>query len=615
MRDATRRLLLVGWPSAEWDSIHPLLDAGRLPFLAGLIERGATGSLAPTLPHEPASLWTTLATGVLPDRHGVTAAWEVRPDRGGIQPAGRRSWRAPAFWEMLEADGLSTATVAWPATAPADRWPGRHVDSDFACATGADFSHWPMPPHAVSPASLRAELALMRVHPADDSGTYLRALLPRVAELPTADRRLAALAQVLAQAATVHAVATHFAAAGTDVLCVCYALLSQVKGGTTPEDERPDSVFAGLAERIHQFLDMMLGRLVELMGEGATIIVASADGRSARQMREACTPRGLVIAAGPDIPPDSALPAAGIADLAPTILARFWLAAPMDGRPIQPLVQPGITVRHVEVPAVQTRDALFDPALALIAQGYADRIQPDQARAMGQAESARLFNLSEAQMTRGNYADATATLEALLRFEPRHVTGLQRLAQCRALLGDPEACEPIGQALLEIDPSLPWGHLVLGVWCVLTRDHARADTHLEQARGRGVADPRVLARLGGIELLRARHQAAGELFADALRLEPDLPEALYGLGIAKASFAEWPAAERAARRAIGLQPFHPQAYLLLGRALGAQERWREAIAALETALAQRPDLAEAPDLLNQARHALAKAVLNAAERR
>jgi predicted AlkP superfamily phosphohydrolase/phosphomutase len=40
------RLLLVGWDSADWRILDPLLAAGAMPALASLIARGVRGNLA-----------------------------------------------------------------------------------------------------------------------------------------------------------------------------------------------------------------------------------------------------------------------------------------------------------------------------------------------------------------------------------------------------------------------------------------------------------------------------------------------------------------------------------------------------------------------------------------
>ena len=64
-----RRVLLVGWDAADWQVIHPLLDAGRMPHLQRLVEGGAMGNLQSLAPH-------ALAHPVDEHRHGQA---RVRP--------------------------------------------------------------------------------------------------------------------------------------------------------------------------------------------------------------------------------------------------------------------------------------------------------------------------------------------------------------------------------------------------------------------------------------------------------------------------------------------------------------------------------------------------------
>jgi predicted AlkP superfamily phosphohydrolase/phosphomutase len=85
-RDA-RRLLLVGWDSADWKIIHPLLDAGELPGLARLVETGTSGNLTTLEPQLSPMLWTSIATGKMAYHHGVPGFTEVDPDTGGSCPS------------------------------------------------------------------------------------------------------------------------------------------------------------------------------------------------------------------------------------------------------------------------------------------------------------------------------------------------------------------------------------------------------------------------------------------------------------------------------------------------------------------------------------------------
>ncbi|MDQ6654322.1 MAG: alkaline phosphatase family protein [Verrucomicrobiota bacterium] len=58
-----QKLLLVGWDAADWQLIHPLMDAGRMPHLKRLVESGVIGNLLTLQPVLSPILWTSIATG------------------------------------------------------------------------------------------------------------------------------------------------------------------------------------------------------------------------------------------------------------------------------------------------------------------------------------------------------------------------------------------------------------------------------------------------------------------------------------------------------------------------------------------------------------------------
>ena len=64
-------VLVVGVDGFEWDVALPLLAEGRMPHLAGLMERGAYGLLETSQPTFSPILWTTIATGKQAREHGV----------------------------------------------------------------------------------------------------------------------------------------------------------------------------------------------------------------------------------------------------------------------------------------------------------------------------------------------------------------------------------------------------------------------------------------------------------------------------------------------------------------------------------------------------------------
>ena len=583
-----------------------------MPNLQRLVARGGMTALTSPEPLGREALLTTVATGMLADRHGVAGARQVRADGGGVEPVGQRTWRAPAFWQTLAQAGLRTACINWPATAPAKRWPGVHVDESFATPTGRDFSTWAVPPGSVSPAGLADELAGLRVHPTDQIYQEVAAFIPSVRDIDqAADLRLPALGAMLARAITVHAAATHIAQTRDwDVLCVAYEFLHAAKlrfGG-----EMPGSAYAGVVPQAHRYMDMMLGRMVELAGPGATVILVSPNGLSSRVGEApAARPRGLLVAAGEGIEADSILPGARLVDVAPTILARHGWEAPSDGSPIAALVPPGLALAPAPAPPAPEAEA-WDPAAELASQGYADPLSRDQHSAMEGAEAERLCGVGEALLARGRLQDAAKALDAARGLRPHHIPTLRALARCRTRMGEYDACRELGEALLAAAPALPWGYIVLGVACALGTAPSDPESYLASARELGAGMPEALTRLGSLELLRENPAIAAADFEAAIQLDPEMGEAAYGLGVARFQLNEMAAAEAAFRRAIELEHNQPLAHLHLGTLLASQGRLRDALQPLQTALEQNPGVPGIEDLLARTRAALAQQLAVAA---
>lgn len=577
------RLLVVGWPTADWDVVERLLQAGRLPHLAKLAGSGCTGRLAVPPPACEASAWTTMATGFLADRHGVLADGEVRPDGGGVGRAGLRSWHKPAFWEVLEGAGLRTICVGWPATAPGARWPGCHVDERFASATGSDFDNWAMLPDTVAPDALRDTLRELRIHPADGMRSQVAALLPEVAEMnPQDDPRPMLLEAALAQVGTLHAVATYLAEGEWDLLCVCHDLLRLIATGRPADQNFEEEPFTRLVERAHVFQDMMLGRLVQLAPEETAVIVASA---------------GWLVAAGPGIG-SAVLAGAALTDLAPSILARFGLRCETDGRPLAALASGRAELTKICLPEPQARAT----PTSVLGGDPPDTLDLEQVAALRRLAADQAMNLAEVQIARGWLQQAAATLERLRQSQPGHMPAVQRLAECHALLNDAGACLPLAETLLEAEPGNPWGHLLMGACCVLGQDHVGARPHLDRAAALGGTQPNVALRLGGLHLLSGRPAEAAACF----RQTRGAAEGLYGLGIALSAQGETAAAADALRQSLAKQHCQPDAHRQLAIALMAEGQWRDAMAALADAEAQQPDHAEAAALLAEARSGWAR---------
>lgn len=103
------KVLLILFDGAEWNLIHPLLRANRLPTLAAFMRAGSHGrlrSLEDTALASPI-LWTSFASGKLPHKHGIKDFYDTAA-----------MVRCARLWEIFEHEnlpiGLFRYLVTWP---------------------------------------------------------------------------------------------------------------------------------------------------------------------------------------------------------------------------------------------------------------------------------------------------------------------------------------------------------------------------------------------------------------------------------------------------------------------------------------------------------------------
>jgi len=114
-------VVVVGIDGASWSAIEELWSAGRLPHLHKLAEGGIASQLIPVADASPV-IWTSMATGVVPERHGITN-FVVNTEMGDI-PVSSTVRRVPAVWTMASAAHRRVAILGWWASWPAEEVSG-----------------------------------------------------------------------------------------------------------------------------------------------------------------------------------------------------------------------------------------------------------------------------------------------------------------------------------------------------------------------------------------------------------------------------------------------------------------------------------------------------------
>ncbi len=114
------KIILIGVDGGDWSIIDPLIAAGRLPNFKKIKDEGATGPLKTIEPILSPLLWTTIATGKLPEEHGILSFTVAEPGSDRKTPITRYHRKVDTIWNFLGDFGRKVDIVGWLATFPAE---------------------------------------------------------------------------------------------------------------------------------------------------------------------------------------------------------------------------------------------------------------------------------------------------------------------------------------------------------------------------------------------------------------------------------------------------------------------------------------------------------------
>jgi len=475
-----RKVLLIGWDSADWKVITPLIDAGKMPNLAGLIEEGICGNIATLQPVLSPMLWTSIATGKRAYKHGIHGFSEPDPLSGGIRPVTNLSRKTKAVWNILNQNDLRTIVVGWWPSNPVEELSkGIMVSNDYQRAISKDPKKWPLKPGTIHPARLQKTLAELRFHPTELTEADLCAFLPGLQGMSRADLdkaendpRMQSLLRIIADCTSIHSAATALIQDEPwDFMAVYYDAIDHFGHAFMryhpPKQDYIDEwdfrVFNYCLEGGYRYHDMMLGTLLRFAGEETTVILMSDHGFHPDHLRPAGLPRepagpavehrqfGVFVAKGHGIKKDERIYGANLLDICPTVLHLFGLpvAEDMDGKVLLDIYEqkPRAIQRIPTWDEVKGDDGIHPPdkqispadskaALQqLVALGYIAEPNTDKAKAMEETVRELDYDLAQACMDGGVYNQAVDILERLYNTWPmEHRFGF-KLAGCYQSLG------------------------------------------------------------------------------------------------------------------------------------------------------------------------------------
>jgi len=640
-----KKLLLVGWNAADWQMLHPLIDSGRMPHLKRLVDFGTIGNLQTLQPVLSPILWTSVATGKRAYLHGVHGFVEPTPDGTALRPTASSTRQCKALWNILAQSGKRCQALNWYASHPAENVNGVCVSQLFPVApASATPDAWPPQAEAVHPPELTEDLADLRFHPAEVTAQMLQQFIPEAAQLdqrdPEVQRLLHSLAHRLAECISVHALTTAVMEEHDWDFCTAhYDTIGRIghdfmvfhpprMDGVRPDLYEP---LQGVMNAVYEFHDQMLGRLLELAGPDAHVMIVSDHGflNGAQRPAGPVSPEswhrnlGMFLLAGPGIRQDETIPGATLLDITPTVLSLFGLpvGADMEGKVLVNAFEQAPEVQRIEswesVP-----DAVCDAVCDAgghdapdddIEAGAASMLGPIEApcgaageragetaggapsqdvqRDIVRARAAQKFNLACSCMDGKHPTLALELALELVAQFPQEPAYLVLAGQAAIAAHDAQALGQVIDALQHMQP----GHTQLSLFrayrCWLVNDVVGALDHFQRAAQQGHDNAWLQCRIGRAYLRLRLWRKAEEAFRKSLALDSHNAEAHYGLSVALPRQGQLDEAVQSGLQAIALAHDYPLAHFQLGAVLSRMGWYERSLQAFELCLAILPNFA------------------------
>jgi Tfp pilus assembly protein PilF len=561
-RGVAGRVAIFAIDGADWELLTELSNDGRIPNIRALAQGGTTGSMQTIQPTVSPLVWTTLATGLPPDRHGVIDFVDGTSKR----PVDSTTRRTPALWDIAEAFGRQAVTVNWWTDWPARPDSAVTFDSPVTLQRGA-----------VYPQQLAQRVAQLEVPDATIGSPQVRRFL-NISEA----EYVAALngggpmdpvnvfRGVLAKTWSDHRVAVNlYQQQEPLLLMVNYEgtdAVNHLFGPYHPPyregiDQTGYRKYWPTVANYYSEVDRLIGEWMKVLSDDTTVIIVSAHGFRWGQTRPRVQPLGraalsdhrnpgVFIAYGNHVAPSRGMHSITLFDIVPSILAVLGLpqSTEMPGQHAAWVfrdITPVTTVRVVSYdeffPVTQPRGAA-----SIDARQYTQRLQ-----AIGHLlDPSRMQPVFEDEDGQPQVASAPLPAAQWGAYAYYNNQGVQLRKQNKLR----EATEAF-QAAIDRNPTRPAPYLNMAMTLFDRQQYTAADEVFLMAVKRGLPN-------------------AEQWFLD---------------------FAALYRSRNMTSRAIGVlykgKQIFPQSYLIaanLGSALAQSERYTEGVPELERALTLQP---------------------------
>ena len=628
MKRIAKKVLLIGWDAADWKFISPLMDEGLMPNLQQLVESGVNGRLATLDPPLSPTLWTSIATGKRPYKHGIHGFTEPNPFGKGIRPIYSSNRKVKAIWNILTQHKLKTNVVGWWPSHPAEPINGVMISNFYQRANAPVYKPWPLVERTVHPDELSDTFAKLRIHPDELTQAHILPFVPEAWKIDQRqDRRLKTICKIIADCSTIHSATTYllqqfewdFTAVYFDAIDhFCHGFMKYHPPHRNHIPEKDFELYKDVVKGGCIFHDMMLGRLMELVDDDTTIMLISDHGFHPGHNRPSAIPRepsgpaiehspyGILVMNGSGIKKDKLIFGASLLDITPTILTLFGLpvAEDMDGKVLVNAFEEALIIKTIKswenikgedgshpMQFEQSQQDMDAELQQLIALGYIEDPGHDKEKAVENTKNENDFYLARAYFDGHKWAEGIEILERLQANNPKISRYGIHLAHGYQVMGRfKEARRIIDHIRNTYDRESPKIDLLEGNLLLAEGKALKALNLFKKVANEAGKLPHLNLQLANAYLQLDKLDDALNNIQKAIAINPEHVQSHYLQGLCYHRMKKYEAAADAFLETIGLMYYFPAAHFYLGESLMALQQYKDATEAFNICIKISPGM-------------------------
>jgi len=551
------RVLLIGLDGADWDILDPLMRKGRMPRLERLVESGVRARLRTITPVLSPIIWTSIATGVGPSRHGIVDFLASSKTTGQQMPVTSNMRRVKALWNILSEHGRSSGVVAWWATWPAEQIEGFIVSDRVAYQLFGFKDEGEGLRKRTYPEALGLVIHPLIISPSEitdsDVERFMNVADAKDGGVPGLEDNMRSLKTIMASARTYFSIGNDLLSAydpdfkaiyfeGTDT--VAHNFMRYRRPAMPGVTDAEVAVYGDVVDRYYESRDERLEALLSLADENTVVIICSDHGFRTGSNRPTTDPRigvggaadwhrkfGILIMAGPGVRRGVTIEDASVLDIAPTVLAVMGLpvAQDMEGRALTEAFDPPLHTQTIATyetagggeSAEPVGSALDSEIIAkLTALGY-----------VSQEGTNAMNNTGITLLERGRYSEAADAFRRALAQDPAFIHGRINLGRAQMLMKDFAGAIATFGEVLRSDPSHAEVHNLLGNIYMNQGDLKKAEQHFTRAIAAQPNDTHVHNSLGLLYEKLGKDDRALDEYRKVVAVDPDYAEGYNNMGL------------------------------------------------------------------------------------